>query len=232
MTTSAIIVAAGSGQRMSGPIAKQYIPIGGVPILVHTLRVFNSSPLIDRILLVVSGGDFDYCYDHILPCENFSKEVTLVAGGSERQESVYNGLLAAGSDPDDIVVIHDGVRPFLTLGQISDCVQTARAAGACILGLPVVGTLKRVDLSGIVRETVDRDGVWEAQTPQAFRFSLIKKAHEVARKSGWEATDDSKLLERLGADVKIVRGSRNNLKITTREDLVSAQAIYSMKNRK
>jgi len=232
MTTSAIIVAAGSGQRMSGPIAKQYLPIGGAPILVHTLGVFNSSPLIDRILLVLSAGDFTYCSAHILPCENISKEVTLVAGGSERQESVYNGLLAAGCDPDDIVVIHDGVRPFLTLEQISDCVQTARAVGACILGLPVVSTLKRVDPSGIIRETVDRDHVWEAQTPQAFRFSLIKRAHEVARKSGWEATDDSRLLERLGTDVKIVRGSPGNLKITTQDDLMMAEAIYNMKNKK
>jgi len=226
MTVSAIIVAAGSGRRMAGDIPKQYLPIGGIPVLVHTLRVFCSAPFIEQIFLVVRSEDLSFCSEKILTFEAFSKEIKLVEGGAERQDSVYNGLLAADGRPDDIVVIHDGVRPFLTPLQLSECVETARCDGACILGLPVSSTLKMVNPTGIIKKTLTRDHIWQAQTPQAFRFSIIMEAHTAARKAGLKTTDDAMLLELSGIDVRVIRGSGTNLKITTPEDLAMAEAIY------
>jgi 2-C-methyl-D-erythritol 4-phosphate cytidylyltransferase len=138
---------------------------------------------------------------------------------------VYNSLLAENYRPDDIVVIHDGVRPFLSHDRLTACITQARSSGACIMGIPVVDTLKRVDKNGDVEYTVQRAAIWQAQTPQAFVYHLLKSAHDDARRTGASATDDALLVERLGEKVKVIPGSLNNLKITTEEDLALAEAI-------
>ena len=220
----AIVVAAGQGLRMQASMRKQYLPLANRPILAHTLAVVDDCDSVDQIFLVIPLEDFDYCRKNILDPLNLKHAVKLIAGGDRRQESVYNGLQQA--EPDcDVVVIHDGVRPFVRPGQITDCINGARKIGACILGIPAYDTLKKVDKSENIVETFLRDAIWLAQTPQAFRYDLIKKAHEQARIDGYPGTDDASLVERLGEAVKILRGSRNNLKITTEEDLNIARAL-------
>jgi 2-C-methyl-D-erythritol 4-phosphate cytidylyltransferase len=226
---SAVIVASGKGKRMNGAVRKQYLDLAGRPILAHTLMAFNACDLIDNIFLVVSKKDFDYCQKHVLSCIELHKKVLLVPGGARRQDSVYNGLQALHKETDT-VVIHDGVRPFVNTEQLVACIMGAKSDSACILGIPASDTLKLVNPSGHVDQTLDRDAVWMAQTPQAFRYDLILKAHDRARKHGDVGTDDALLVERLGILVKIIRGSRHNIKITIREDLDLARAILKMKN--
>jgi 2-C-methyl-D-erythritol 4-phosphate cytidylyltransferase len=154
------------------------------------------------------------------------RPIRVVAGGADRQQSVFNGLSAAGEEPDEVVIVHDGVRPFVTCRQITDCAAEAARSGACVIGVPVVDTLKSLDRKGCIRCTVERKGLWQAQTPQAFRYPLIRKAHESARQHGIPATDDALLVERLGVPISMLPGSRTNLKITTPEDLALARAMW------
>jgi len=228
---SGIIVAAGKGVRMNRTVRKQYLNLEGQPILCHTLEAIGGCNIIDEIVLVVPEEDFDYCRRHILPVSGLEKKTTLVAGGPERQDSVYSGLLAV-EESDDIVVIHDGVRPFIQQQSLVDCVENAKRFGACILGIPASDTIKNVSSSGFIDGTLDRETMWLAQTPQAFRYRIIKEAHDAARRDGYRATDDALLVERLGHKVKIVRGDRYNLKITTAEDLVIASAILQTRSKK
>lgn len=226
---SAVIVASGKGMRMDGTVRKQYLDLAGRPILAHTLMAFNTCDLIDKILLVVPKEDFDYCQHNVLSCLQFQKEVFLVPGGFRRQNSVYNGLQALDKETDT-VVIHDGVRPFIQKTHLAACIAGAKSDGACILGVPASDTLKLVHPTGHVDKTLDREAVWMAQTPQAFKYDLIIKAHDRARRHGDVGTDDALLVERLGIRVKIIHGSRHNIKITTREDLDLARALLKGKN--
>lgn len=225
MTVSAIIVAAGAGSRMAGDVRKQYLSLGGVPILARTLSVFDRCAAVHRILLVVPHEDERFCRERVLAPVAARKPTALVSGGAERMDSVYNGLLAAKCHPADIVVIHDGVRPFVTPREVSACISQAENAGACILGIPVVDTLKREGPQGFVSKTIGRENLWKAQTPQAFRYGLILEAHRAARRDHFSATDDAQLVERMGKDVKMIPGSRRNIKITTRDDLLLAEAM-------
>ena len=221
---TAIIVAAGKGVRMQGSLRKQYLPLAGLPILAHTLTVLAECELVGQIYLVIPQDDFDFCRERILNRIKLAATVNLVAGGARRQESVYRGLQQL--DPGcRIVVIHDGVRPFVQHDQITACINGAQKFGACILGIPAYDTLKQVDKSENIVNTITRDAIWLAQTPQAFRYDLVKKAHDQARLDGYQGTDDASLVERLGATVKIIRGSRSNIKITTKEDLEIARAL-------
>ena len=222
-----IIVAAGKGIRMNHKGPKQYLPVMGLPIIGHTLRAFDRCKIIDDILLVVPKQDFDYCRKHILTAAGAKKRLELVAGGAERQDSVYNGLLAI-RDPDGMAVIHDGVRPFVNADVLTACVKTAAAKGACILGLPVSDTVKSVNLQGVIEKTLDRNTLWAAQTPQAFQYAIIKEAHDKANSDKVRGTDDALLVERLGHPVSIIEGSRFNIKITTPEDLQLADAIFQL----
>jgi 2-C-methyl-D-erythritol 4-phosphate cytidylyltransferase len=223
---NSIIVAGGKGKRMNGEIRKQYLVLAGLPILCHTLKVFDTCKTIDRIFLVIPSDDISYCRQHILSAVQLTKTVHLVPGGDERQASVYNGLLAIGRQihtpigPDDTVVIHDGVRPFVTCNQIDDCICNAKANGACILGIPVFDTLKYTDVLGFIDKTIQRDNTWFAQTPQAFQYHII-----MARQTGYHGTDDASLVEQIGGQVKILQGSRYNIKITNQEDLDISEAI-------
>ena len=221
---SAIIVAAGKGIRMDDTVRKQYLLLAGRPILGHTLPAFDVCNLIDKIFLVVPEEDFEFCHKNILSPLNLQKKVGLVSGGTERQDSVYNGLLAI-DNKGGIVVIHDGVRPFISPEQLAACINGAKEHGACILGIPAYDTVKSVSSSGYIDKTLERDTIWLAQTPQAFKYDLIIKAHENAKQEGFTGTDDAMLVERLGINVRVIRGNRYNIKITTREDLLLARAI-------
>jgi len=221
---SAIIVAAGKGLRMNHSVRKQYLLIAGRPILGHTLLVFDGSERIDEVFVVISKEDFDFCRDTLIPPLKLKKKINLVSGGTERQDSVYNGLLAL-SQKTDTVVIHDGVRPFVRPEELAACITGVEETGACILGIPAGDTLKHVGKTGRIEKTLARDNIWLAQTPQVFKYELILKAHETARRDGFRGTDDALLVEQLGIDVKIIPGSKTNIKITTPQDLDLAEAI-------
>ena len=222
----AIIVAAGQGIRMSNTVRKQYIALDGIPILSRTLDAFDRCDLIDRLIVAVPKDDIDYCRSEIIPAANMKKKAILVVGGERRQDSVYNGLKTIESD-DGIVLIHDGVRPFVNPEHLVACIKSAQKHGACILGIPAFDTVKHVNTKNEIIETRKRDTLWLAQTPQAFHLELIKRSHEIAKQEGFTGTDDASLVERLGGIVKIIPGSRNNIKITNQEDLKLARAILS-----
>ena len=224
--TSAIIVASGNGLRMNNKIRKQYLLLGGMPILCRTLQVFITCQTIDTIFLVVPEDDIGYCKNNILAPLNPKKNIIIVPGGPSRQESVYNGLQKIIGNSDTVVLIHDGVRPFVTHKHIEACIDGARKSDACILGIPAYDTLKRVTASGFIEKTLARETVWLAQTPQAFKYFLIEKVHANAKKYGYTGTDDASLAERLGVNIKIINGSRSNIKITTREDLNFSKSIF------
>ena len=227
---SAIIVAAGQGTRLQGQQRKQYLTLGGIPILTRTLAVFDKCDQIQHIILVVPQDDFDFCKKNIVEPAGLSRKIIMAPGGERRQQSVFNGLKKVAPDCR-IVVIHDGVRPFVQTEQLIECIDGARQTGACIMGVPARETLKEVDASHHIIQTLKRDGVWLAQTPQAFRHDLIRTAHDRARLEGYSATDDASLVERIGAAVKIITGSRNNIKITVKEDLETADWILASGNR-
>jgi 2-C-methyl-D-erythritol 4-phosphate cytidylyltransferase len=227
-TVYAIIVAAGEGIRMSNTVRKQYIALDGIPILSRTLGVFDHCDLIDRIIMAVPKDDIDCCRNQIIPAANMKKEAILVIGGARRQDSVYNCLKAIETD-NDIVLIHDGVRPFVNHEHLVACIRGAQKHGACILGIPAFDTVKQVNEKNEILDTQKRDSLWLAQTPQAFQLELIKRAHEIAKQGSFTGTDDASLVERLGGVVKIIPGSRNNIKITNQEDLNLAQALMQIR---
>ena len=224
---SALIVAAGKGIRMGNNVRKQYLLLDNRPLISHTIEVFDECNIIDKIFLVVPEEDFVFCNENILNQQNFQKKVSLVPGGAERQDSVYNGLLAIDNIDDSIVVIHDGVRPFIRSEQLTECITCATDYDACIFGIPAYDTLKRVNSSGFIENTIERNTIWLAQTPQAFKYNLIRRAHENAIRTGINGTDDAMLVEQLGIKVKVVKGSRCNIKITNRDDLLLARAMVS-----
>ena len=225
---SAIIVAAGQGRRMVGDRRKQYLILAGLPILTRTLMVFARCDAVNEIILVVPEDDIDFCRDTILEPEGLNHKIVLISGGKRRQDSVFNGLKNVNPNCD-IVVIHDGVRPFVQNEHITKCIDGAIRFGACIMGLPTYETLKQVDPSDHIIRTLKRDDIWLAQTPQAFRHELLRQAHERARIENFTATDDASLLEWLGETVKIVMGSRRNIKITVKEDLLMARWMLQEK---
>ena len=220
----AIIVAAGCGKRMQSPIAKQFLELGNIPILVRTLRVFARHPRIAGIYLVVPEKEMDYCRSRILPEVEDGTDLQVVAGGVRRQDSVYQGLLAV-SEPGRIVVIHDGVRPFVSPELITACIAGADRLGACIAGIPASDTVKRVGPENEIRETIAREDIWLAQTPQAFRWELIIEAFDKAIADGFSGTDDASIMEYIGRPVHMIEGSRQNIKITTPADMELAAAF-------
>ncbi len=221
---SAIVLAAGSGKRMGGKTMKQFLKIGSNPVIIQTLSVFERSCFIDDVILVSPESEVDFSR-RFVKAASLDKVSKIVVGGSERQHSVKNGLNAV-SQNSDIVIIHDGVRPFLTEKNITDVVASAKKSGAAILAVPVKDTVKEASGEYISR-TIPRENLWLAQTPQAFRYNVIKKAFENADNLGLTGTDDASLVEATGKEVSIVLGSYNNIKITTPEDLLFAEALVS-----
>lgn len=221
---SAVIVAAGRGTRMNMEMNKQYIEVCGKPVLAWTLQVFEDTVVIDEIILVVNEQELVYCKQQIVEKYKLKKVRTLVAGGKERQDSVYSGLMEV--DPScDIVLVHDGARPFVTRKILEESIDAAREFGASCVAVPVKDTIKIEDSNQFVNETLDRSILWAIQTPQTFQFDLLFKAHNKAMEEGFKGTDDSVLVERMGVRTKLTMGSYNNIKITTKEDLVMAEAI-------
>lgn len=224
--TVALVPAAGRGLRMGGSVPKQFLAIGGLPLVVHSLRVLQAAPSIDAIVLALPQADIAYCQAEIVKAHGFSKVTKVVAGGPERQDSVRLALAAVGSDAE-VVVIHDAVRPFLTVQMVEDVVKAARASGAAIIALPMRDTVKQVNAGHVIERTVDRQPLWLAQTPQAFRRDWLEEAHRKAYAEGVVATDDAYLLEWMGRSVTVVEGSGENIKVTRPEDMVIGEAILA-----
>jgi 2-C-methyl-D-erythritol 4-phosphate cytidylyltransferase len=226
---TALVVAAGAGRRFGGPVPKQFLPLGGLPLLAHTLRALAVPGLVDALVVAIPPGEEAWCRGEVVAPLALPIPVLLVAGGAERQASV-RAALARVEAPAELVLIHDGVRPFVPRRDLEAVIAAARAHGAAILAVPVRDTLKRAGSGAqplCVIETVPREGLWAALTPQAFRRDLIVRAHEAAGGSAPAATDDAVLVERLGHPVALVPGARTNIKITGPDDLAIAEALLA-----
>jgi 2-C-methyl-D-erythritol 4-phosphate cytidylyltransferase len=223
MKVGAIIPAAGRGKRIGASVPKQFLEIQGRPLLHHTLMVFASCKLIDYVVLVMPRADVDEMGEDWLNKYEIVRKV--VVGGEQRQDSVYNGFSSL-EEGTDIVVVHDGVRPFTTPQMIIATVEAAQQHGAAITAIPVSDTVKQA-ADGFVKQTVSRDGLWRVQTPQAFQYGLLQQAFKKAKKDSYYGTDEGSLVEYLGERVKIVPGSELNIKITRKEDLVLGESLLS-----
>ncbi|WP_251553856.1 2-C-methyl-D-erythritol 4-phosphate cytidylyltransferase [Neobacillus muris] len=227
MTYQVILPAAGQGKRMGAGKNKLLLSLNEIPILIHTLRVFEEDSLCEGMILVIHPQD-EPEFKRLLKTYQINKEIRLVPGGRERQYSILNALKTVRSD--GIILVHDAARPFIKTEQIHRLAETAERAGAAIVGVPAKDTMKKVQ-DGVVAETVERSSLWAVQTPQAFRMPLLLQAYEQAEKDGYLGTDDSSLVERLGHPVAIVEGDYDNIKITTPEDLFFAEAILKKRQR-
>ncbi|GAB1534133.1 MULTISPECIES: 2-C-methyl-D-erythritol 4-phosphate cytidylyltransferase [Brevibacillus] len=221
MSTGVVIVAAGSGKRMGGQRNKLWLPLAGEPILAHTVRLFATHPDIDEVVLVVSEADHAEVMT-LISAEKLMVVVTM--GGAERQDSVRNGLASLSANCD-YVLVHDAARPFVTRKQISDMIKQVQQDQATIMAVPVKDTIKVVGVNGLVESTPARESLWAVQTPQAFRMSLLREAHQAAGEAGKLGTDDAMLVEWLGHPVSIMQGSYENIKITTPDDLWFGEEI-------
>lgn len=211
---------------MGGAVPKQFLALGGEPLVVHSLRVLQRSPVIDQIILAVPEADLDYCLNDLAVGFGFSKIRRVVAGGKERQDSVRHALEHVPEDTQ-IVVVHDAVRPFLTEQMVADVVKAAGREGGAIIALPMRDTVKQVGLDHRIERTVDREPLWLAQTPQAFRREPLLNVHRKAHAEGVHATDDAFLFEWAGHSVVVVEGSGENIKVTRPEDMVIGEAILA-----
>ncbi|MGO4111404.1 2-C-methyl-D-erythritol 4-phosphate cytidylyltransferase [Paenibacillus sp. YAF4_2] len=224
-----VIVAAGRGSRMGTKESKQYLPLHGKPILVHTLELFQSMDEITDIALVVGADDVERC-SLLVQEYKLGKVTAVVAGGSERQHSVFAGIKALSPDAK-WVMVHDGVRPLVTPKAIRACCQKAEQSGAAVLAVPVKDTIKQVDDTGLIISTPDRRSLWAIQTPQAFRRDLLTEAHQRAGDEQFLGTDDAMVVERMGTPVIIAEGDYTNIKITTPDDLPWAELLLEKRRR-
>jgi len=223
MYVTAIVPAAGAGIRFGGAVKKQFIALNGLPILSHTLRALAASKALSAVIVVVPPGE-ELRGREALELARIDLETEVIPGGQTRQDSVYIGLQRAKAETD-LVLIHDGVRPFVSREVVLATVEAAKEWGGAIAAVPVIDTIKRVDTDGFVVETLQREQLWSIQTPQVFRYALLMQAHRAIRERGVVVTDDAALVERAGGMVKVVRGSYENLKITSEEDLPLAGLI-------
>ncbi|SFC80667.1 2-C-methyl-D-erythritol 4-phosphate cytidylyltransferase [Clostridium uliginosum] len=221
---SAIIVAGGKGKRMGTVQSKQYINLNGKPILYYTIKNFLKNDLIDKVILVVPSNEIEYCKRKILE-PNLLKIDKIVAGGKERYDSVYNGLIEAQGS--EIVLIHDGVRPFASEKIIEDAIKHAKMYGAAAPGVTPKDTIKIKDEDNFSSHTPKRSKLVAVQTPQAFRFDMIYDCHKKIREKGVLITDDTMVVEYFGNKVYLYEGEYNNIKITTPEDLIIAEYLVS-----
>ena len=222
MKVGAIIAAAGFGRRMKADRPKQLLALNGTPIIIHTIRKFDTSPVIDYIIVTAPRESVQEIRD-LVKSASLHKIVLVVEGGERRQDSVAAGLahLQPGTE---IVAVHDGVRPFVPPEDIENVVKQAQLTGAAILGVPIVETVKQVE-KDVVELTLTREHLVLAQTPQVFRTDILKEAFDRARQDEYYGTDESSLVERLGRPVAVVRGSERNIKITRPTDLTLARAF-------
>lgn len=220
---TAVIVAAGKGKRMGTEISKQFLPLGGKEILAHTVQKFEKAKNI-RDIILVTGADSLQDVQEMAQEYGWEKIVSIVAGGKERQDSVWNGLQQVAADTE-IILIHDGVRPFVTEDILNISIETALEMGGCVAGVPAKDTIKVCDGENIAIATPDRNVLWQIQTPQTFRKERIVKAYEQAKEDGFVGTDDASFAEHCGYPVKVIMGSYRNIKITTKEDLIIGEAF-------
>ena len=226
-----IIVAAGKSRRMNSTVSKQFIFIGGKPILAHTLDAFERSPLIYQTVLVINENEIEKCKEVIVNKYNYNKIRGIVPGGEERQDSVFNGLKALPSDTN-LVVIHDGARFLVTPEIINRAVKAAHDSNGVVVAIPVQDTIKESRSNKIISKTFTRNRLWAAQTPQVFPYSIIKEAYIKASETGFIGTDDASLVENLGYEISLVRGSVENIKITTNFDLILAEIVLNRRRLK
>jgi 2-C-methyl-D-erythritol 4-phosphate cytidylyltransferase / 2-C-methyl-D-erythritol 2,4-cyclodiphosphate synthase len=229
MKVVAIIPAGGSGKRLKTDIAKQYLALDKVPVIVHTLRVFQAAAIVDEIVLVVPENDAKFVSEEFIKKHDLTKVTKIIAGGAERQDSVKYGFDAI-EDDCEIVIVHDAVRPFVTQEMINNIVEAARKEKAASIGVKAKDTIKETQDDGLVVKTIPRQNLWLTQTPQAFQFSVLKKAFAAADLDNYYGTDDASLVERIGIKVKMIAGSYDNIKITTPEDLIIAKALLKSKS--
>lgn len=220
---TAIVLAAGQGKRMGTKVQKQYLEIDGKPVLYYSLNVFEQSAVIDEVVLVVGENQVEYCYSEIVLKYGFDKVKTIVEGGAERYHSVWNGLQKVNED--GYVFIHDGARPFINEEILNRAYEDVQKCKSCVVGMPVKDTIKLADSEGFVNNTPERSLVWMIQTPQVFESGLVKKAYALLmEQDNVQVTDDAMVVEQmLGHKVKLTKGSYENMKITTPEDLDIAE---------
>jgi 2-C-methyl-D-erythritol 4-phosphate cytidylyltransferase len=219
-----LVPAAGTGKRMGKATAKQFLALGDKPILAHTLLAFQRASEIDEIIPILSEEDLETCLGEIIEGYHITKVKTLVVGGKERQDSVMNGLHKLTKDAA-IVLVHDGVRPFVTPEMIKETVDYAKKGECVAVGVPIKDTIKEVNDRGMVRHTLERSRLWAIQTPQAFPVRALKRAYEEASEQRVFGTDDATIVEKTGGSVRVIMGSYENIKITTPEDLLLAEEI-------
>ena len=233
--STAIVLAAGQGKRMGTKVQKQFLDLCGKPVLWYSLQAFETSAWVDEMILVTGEDLISYCKEEIVEKYGFRKVKAVVAGGTERYHSVYQGLQAISDVEQRIVFIHDGARPFLTEEMIERAYKETLEHSACVVGMPVKDTIKIADENGFIRETPKRSLVWQIQTPQVFDAELIVPAYrqvieqeqELLAK-GIQITDDAMVVETMCAHpVKLVQGSYENMKLTTPEDLKVAEAFLN-----
>ncbi|MGN8647859.1 2-C-methyl-D-erythritol 4-phosphate cytidylyltransferase [Gracilibacillus sp. HCP3S3_G5_1] len=225
-----IVLAAGQGKRMNAGKNKQFIELLNEPLIIHTLKKFIQDNWCQHIYLVINPNEQEQM-EHLIAAYQWQNQITFVHGGRERQESGYKGLQAISVKCQDMVVmIHDGARPFVGEAQLHELAQVAKEKKAALLAVPVTDTIKRKNGDKI--ETLDRSLLWAAQTPQAFDYQLIKKAHEKAIAAEYLGTDDVSLVEALGEPVAIVQGTYQNVKLTTPEDIMRAEMILERQEEK
>ncbi len=225
----AIVLAAGQGKRMGSNVPKQFLEIDGKPVIYYSLKQMEHS-FLDEIILVTAEKDIFYCQKEIVEKYGFSKVTKVIAGGEQRYHSVYNGLCAIESC--DFVFIHDGARPFLDEEILKRNLEAVSRFGACVTGMPVKDTIKKCGEDGFVEETPRRELLWQVQTPQTFRYSVVKKSYDKFLDANqknpglYEMTDDAMVVETFGKErVMLVAGDYKNVKITTPEDLILANAF-------
>lgn len=227
---TAILPAAGSGKRMGKDIKKQFLKLNGKEIIVYTIEKFEQCNEVDEIIIVTTEETIPFLWE-IVKREGFQKVVAIVKGGTERQHSVYAGICAV-SEKTDFVIVHDGVRPFVAIEDISKTIEIAKQKGACVLGVKTKDTIKICDEENKIIQTPKRDFVWCIQTPQVFKKSLLLKAFEKANKTRFVGTDESVLIEQMGFDVFVEEGHYDNIKITTAEDMMIAEAFVKKQIKK
>ena len=220
---TAIVAAAGMGKRMKMGINKQFLTIDGIPILAHTIKKIEKSKYVDFLLLIVKESDMRYVHDTIKK-HKINMNYKIVYGGKERQDSINNGLLNMPHETD-IVLTHDGARPFVSVDKIDEAIENVMDTGASVLANPVKDTIKVSTDGKLVDYTPNRNRLWQVQTPQVFRKEIIMKAYSQAYAEGYNGTGDCSLVEKTGVKVKLIYNSYDNIKITTREDLSIAQIL-------
>ena len=231
MSAGAIIVAAGFGKRMHSAVAKQYLELKGKSILAHTITAFEKSDIIDYIVVVTGKDEVDLVNKNIIKRYEFKKVSAVIPGGEQRQDSVLKGLNNIMPNTD-VILIHDGVRPFVSGDVIKRVYNDALMYGAAVASVPVKNTIKIADSEGFISSTPERQFLYSAQTPQGFKTSIIKEAYKKAYEDGFMGTDDCMLVEKYQCKVKLTMGEYENIKITTPEDMDIALAISERINKK